>query len=188
MRALSVIVAVTGTLVLLGLVLFSPMLLAFAGRSTRNTDWQTISLVGQSYSFAAAILSAIAFFGVVVSLRLQRQEMRSTREQNARTLHQELIQIAIDDDQVRDVWRLLTETVTDAELKQRLYVNMVFSHWESMFQLNMMSESEVRANARSIFEHPAARYFWNISRVHRRNVAATQRAHRFIELVNIEFI
>lgn len=173
--------------ILLGAVLFSPAIFLPIRHRLSQEDWLILSSIGQAYGFAAALLSALAFFGVIVSLRLQRQEMRANREQSARTLHQELMHLAIEDSDIRSVWRLVTETASDAELKQRLYVNMVFSHWEVLFLLGMMDETELRANARSIFESPAAHYYWSISKQHRLNVADTKVKRKFVTTIDGEY-
>ena len=87
---------------IIGLVVISP--LAMAGLGGLASDWGRLSLIGQTYGAASALLSVIALTGVGASLILQAKENRSNREQVLRTSHAELMRLAMDNPVYAEIW------------------------------------------------------------------------------------
>jgi len=61
-----------------GLVAVSPFALNLL--SPNATDWTQLSLIGQTYGAASALLAVIALLGVAVSLLMQAREARASRQ------------------------------------------------------------------------------------------------------------
>src|SRR5690349_9103609 len=55
-------------------VVLSPLALPLV--ASRREDWQELSNVGQAYGGIAAVLSGLAFLGIIISLALQRRQTK----------------------------------------------------------------------------------------------------------------
>jgi hypothetical protein len=94
--------------VLLVITLASPLFLE-AVRLSFDLDWPFLASVGETYGFAAALMSSLAFLAVAYSISIQVRESRAFRAQTHRDQYFQLIE------RRRRVYRRRTE---DA-LKQR---------------------------------------------------------------------
>lgn len=88
--------------VLAGLVAASPWALRLLDGSAR--EWNRLSMIGQTYGAASALIAVVALVGVVASLMFQAKENKSNREESARAFHTELLKMAMDDDTYRRCW------------------------------------------------------------------------------------
>jgi hypothetical protein len=59
----------------------------------RSVDWARLSNVGQAYGGVSAVLSALAFCGIAVSLAFQWQQVRISQVVASRERHFELVRL-----------------------------------------------------------------------------------------------
>lgn len=95
--------------IVVGLVLVSPF--ALTPFSRFETDWQRLSEIGQAYGGISAILSAVAVIGVVVSLAIQSKSAVLDREQAMRTMHFDLLALALSDSDLLTAFALEPGTI-----------------------------------------------------------------------------
>jgi hypothetical protein len=79
-RALITIMLLLVVLLASGLVAASPFALRLL--SGRVTDWGQLSLIGQTYGAASALLAVLALIGVAFTLFMQAREAKSSRERH----------------------------------------------------------------------------------------------------------
>lgn len=103
--------------------------------SDAETDWARLSDVGQTYGAASALLSVIALGGVAMSLHLQRRESKAAREQALRGLHADLLRMALDDASFLECWGPIGESTDHSWYRQHIYLNLVVSHWQMMWEI-----------------------------------------------------
>ncbi|OHV66823.1 hypothetical protein BCD48_35640 [Pseudofrankia sp. BMG5.36] len=177
-----VVVAVIGV----GALAVAPIILtAVRGQSK---DWNELSDIATTYGAAAALLSVLALAGVAVSLVFQARETKASRDQALRSLHVDLLRMAMDDEVYRRCWGDFFDSADPEEQRAQLYVNMIFSHWELMFELNALTEVALREAARIVLAGSDGRRFWEGSRDIRAKSASTRRKRRFHEIVDGEYL
>jgi len=87
-------------LVLILAVAVSPFALDFFRGG--DTDWQRRSVIGQTYGAISALVAALALGAIAVSVFFQWQETRANKEFARRTIHNDLLKMAIDDPELRE--------------------------------------------------------------------------------------
>ncbi|WP_051744942.1 DUF6082 family protein [Streptomyces yerevanensis] len=170
------------------LVLLSPFALRAYGPDGSDSDWQRVGNVAQAYGAVSALIAGLALAGVGASLVFQARESKANREQGMRTAHTELMRMAMTDPSLMACWGRLDGNASEESRRQHLYLNLVVSHWEMMFELGALSEGHLRQGADSIFSTVPARRFWAASRMARRDAASTRRARRFHQLVDERYV
>jgi hypothetical protein len=182
MPAALVVVALIGV----GALATAPILLtAIRGQSK---DWSELSDIATTYGAAAALLSVLALAGVAVSLVFQARETKASRDQALRTLHVDLLRMAMDNEVYRRCWGDFFDSTDPDEQRAQMYVNMIFSHWEMMFELNALSEVALREAAGIVLAGPDGRRFWAGSRDIRAKSASTRRKRHFHAIVDAEYL
>ncbi|WP_173164127.1 DUF6082 family protein [Phytohabitans suffuscus] len=142
---------------LLVLILQAPTLLGRLGGGGK--DWDLLANVGDAYAGVSAILSSLAFCGVAASLLLQWRQNRMTQLYSFKQQHLEIAKLALQDPRFLYVDGVDPTLDTDATLK--VYANLVVSHWAMAWDLRMMSEHTVRANASRLFGDRISREWWD---------------------------
>ncbi|WP_155057860.1 DUF6082 family protein [Streptomyces blattellae] len=168
------------------LVLLSPLALRAFGPDDPGSerDWQRVGNIAQAYGAVSALIAGLALAGVGASLVLQARESKANREQGMRTAHTELMRMAMADPDLMTCWGRLDGDATVTARRQHLYLNLVMSHWEMMFELGTLSEEHLRQGADSVFGTEPGRAFWTAARHARREAAETRRARRFHAVVD----
>ncbi|MFI9593703.1 DUF6082 family protein [Nonomuraea sp. NPDC052265] len=160
-----------------GLVVASPFFLAALGRS--RGDWSVLGDIGQTYGAASAILAVLALIGVAFSLVLQAREAKSAREQALRTLHGDLMKMAMDDPVYRACWGAFFASGDEEGQRAHLYVNMILNHWLLMWELRSITEAHLREVAATVLAGPIGGGFWRQVRALRMTSAGSRRERRF---------
>jgi uncharacterized protein DUF6082 len=169
----------------LGGVAFSPLALNGVGGLAK--DWDRLSLIGQTYGAASALLSVLALIGIAVSLLYQAREHKANREQALRSSHMDLMQKAMEDPLYARVWGPLMAPGDFDSQREHLYVNLIISHWEMEFGLGALSEAHLRAIANAVFLGEAGQRYWEASRPVRMISSMGRRERRFHQILDEEF-
>jgi hypothetical protein len=180
--AVLVVVAVVGVAMLA----VSPALLL--GLRGQSDDWGELSDIATTYGAAAAFLSVLALAGVAVSLVFQARETKASRDQALRSLHVDLLKMAMDDAVYRRCWGPFFDSDDPDAQRAQMYTNMIFSHWELMFELNAITEGHLREAVSVVLTGEEGRRFWEGSRSMRASAAGTRRERRFHEIVDEEYL
>lgn len=187
-RALALIGVIALSVLVLAAMSASPVAMVWMAKRLPRFDWSLASNIGQSYGLAATVLSALAIFGVIYTVALQRRQNRADRQNDARALHQDLLNSALSNELLLEVWRQPNETVHSSVLAQRIYVNMTVSQWQTLFDLGMLSEDELRLNASALLGTDHGKYYWTVARDARRAVARSRRDRRFVDVLDEAFL
>jgi hypothetical protein len=178
-----IVVSIFGTL---SIVFLSPLALTWLPEDY-GTDWSKLSNIGQTYGVASAILAVLALAGVAVSLLLQQREAKAAREQALRGLHVDLLRMALDEDAFLECWGNIGVSEDRLWHRQHIYLNLVVSHWQLMWEIGAMNEAHLRLAAAQIFGGPLGRRFWAEVRTPRPAVEIGRRASRFHAIIEDEY-
>ncbi|GAA2574930.1 hypothetical protein GCM10010435_58400 [Winogradskya consettensis] len=150
---------------------------AIVGRSLRAAMLRSATLV----------LIVLALGGVAVSLHMQRRESKAAREQSIRGLHTELLRMALDDETFLECWGPIGDSVDVAWYRQHIYLNLIVSHWQMMWEIGALTEAHLRLTAAGLFGGPLGRRYWGEARDARRTVEQGRRAQHFYSVVDDEY-
>ncbi|WP_372442950.1 DUF6082 family protein [Actinomadura barringtoniae] len=151
-----------------------------------SIDWRLLSDVGQTYGAIAAVLSAGALVALGFSLFFQTRELRQSREQAARTTHAELMKMVLDEPVYREC--IGAGDMTDIELRQGIFLNLLLNWWQMRWVFGDIYESEVHELARNeIFGAEPGRRYWELHGMTRIDRADGSRARRFNEIFDEEY-
>jgi hypothetical protein len=179
------LVLVVAAIVAAGMLAVVPfLLLALRGQTD---DWQELGDIATTYGAASAFLSVLALTGVAVSLVFQARETKASREQALRSLHVDLLRMAMDDEVYRRCWGPFFDADDPDGQRAQMYTNMIVSHWELMFELHAISEAHLRESAFTVFSGEEGRRFWSGSRAMREVAADTRRERRFHQILDEEY-
>ncbi|WP_007508645.1 MULTISPECIES: DUF6082 family protein [Pseudofrankia] len=145
-------------------------------------------MAGERHGAARALLPAAVLAAAVWSVGLQPGVVRARRDQALRSLHVDLLRMAMDDEVYRRCWGDFFDSADPEQQRAQLYVNMIFSHWELMFELNALTEVALREAAHIVLAGSDGRRFWEGSRDIRAKSASTRRKRRFHEIVDGEYL
>ncbi|MCG5215201.1 DUF6082 family protein [Streptosporangium soli] len=149
-------------LVCLLAVILSPLALGVVEGLTRSS-WTRLSEIGQTYGGAAAILTAVAFGGVIASLILQVRESKVSREQAVRSMHSDLVRMTMDEPELLRAIGVLNPQASKDELtklRERQLVNLWLTYWHTLYDLDHLPAAGLRLYLREFFQGDAARSFW----------------------------
>lgn len=142
------------------------------------------SLLGDYFGGVSAVFSGIALLLLIVTmlfqqreLQLQRRELAMQREEmiasrtelrrsaeaDMRALHMQLTQMAMDDPSLAEVWNDY-EGMSDVELRQNLFANLVFNHFVLALSWGSYSEEDLLTYAHNLLRSPVFLRYWNASR------------------------
>ena len=151
---------------ILALVAFSPW--ALRGLSDiHGMNWSQLSNVGQAYTAAATLLSSFALAGVILSLIMQNQEARVSREQTIRSTSRRSRSDGRRPRPIRVVSssRKGATVASETRARQYRYANQWVVHWQSMYELRRMNDEDLRMQlSRTLFSGDVGRDYWASAR------------------------
>jgi hypothetical protein len=174
-------------LVVLAVALVGLSPFALAGFTQSPQDWEQLSLVGQTYGAASALLAGLALLGIAATLALQLREVRNAREVALRESNNELLRMAMDNPEYWECWgpeRAEEQTKAD---RQHMYTNMIFNQWEIAYEAGAIGDAMLRAAARETLSGRVGRRYWRKVRDKRLATSETRRARRFHHIIDEEF-
>lgn len=164
-----------------------------------------LGTVGQYFDASSAVFSGLAFVLLIGTTALQRRELTLQRkeltmqreelskshrelhrsaEADLRSLHMQLIKMAIDDPALAEVWGEYRENVSAERNRQYLYANLIFSHLFLNHQLNVIGEPEIMGYLRIVARSAIFREYWEAGAESRGRLAESSAEHEFGSLVD----
>ncbi|MFI7613458.1 DUF6082 family protein [Nonomuraea terrae] len=166
--------------------LLSPIALSSVAELAPAQRWTLLSEVGQAYGPVAALISAAALAGVVVSVAMQARATRIAGLQALRTRHFEIARLSIENPPFTQasggLWRGPDD---DFDVQLRFLTNQWISHWGTMYDLRQLNEVDVRRVARGLFRGEAGREYWRKIGIGHRDTA-TRRQRKFVRMFDEE--
>jgi hypothetical protein len=163
----------------------SPFILR--GVSGSSAEWNRLSDIAQTYGGAAAVLSTIALIGVAASLVLQSRGNVVSREQTIRTMHTELLKMAMTDPLYAQAWGPFFASDNFDDAREHMYVNLIISSWKSRWETGGSVEQDLRSSMYTLFSGIAGQRFWSVAREVRMRAPATRREARFNQILDEEY-
>lgn len=157
------------------------------GISGSTQEWNRLSAIAQTYGGAAAVISTIALIGVAASLVLQSRGNIVSREQTIRTMHTELLKMAMADPLYARAWGPFFASDDFDDAREHMYVNLIISSWKSRWETGGSVEQELRSSMHTLFSGAAGRRFWAIARDVRMDAPATRREAQFNQILDEEY-
>ena len=135
---------------------------------------QQLGTVGQYFDAGSAVFSGIALLLVIGTTVMQRRELAMQRdalsrshrelqrsaEADLRRLHMALIQMAMDDSTLADVWGDYRAGIPRERRRQYLYANLIFSHLYLNHKLQMADDAEMLGLLRILSKSEIFREYW----------------------------
>ncbi|WP_204038069.1 DUF6082 family protein [Micromonospora qiuiae] len=168
-------------------VLLSPLGLLWIGERP-GYDWPLLGSVGEAYGAASAILAGLALTGVVISLIIQAREAKAAREQTLRALHADLLKMAIDDPGLLECWGPIEQSSDVEWFRKHVYTNLIVSHWQLMWEVDVLSEAHLQVLADQFFKGEAGRRFWAEARGPGMKAETSRRARRFTAVIDQRYL
>ncbi|MEU8231338.1 DUF6082 family protein [Actinoplanes sp. NPDC048967] len=148
---------------------------AVLARQGASEEWRTWSDVGQTFGVLSSIISSLALLAVVITSRqnsaeLQRQreflvdnhaELRRTSHASLGMLHQQLVKISMDDEELAAVWPAIDLALSPTVNRQFLYANLIYSFHFRALQSENYSEAAIIESLRYLFSSPIMRAYWH---------------------------
>lgn len=181
-RKISIAVVILLLLLLSGI---SPVLLDWATLDSRR-NWSRISDVSQSYSAAGYLVSTFTLIAVTIALFLQIRQTRVAQLQVTRTLHMQLMNLALEDKDLRQTWGPTTG-VTEERRRHLLYINLIFKYLESGYVIGEFSQKTLHRTLANRFRHEIGRMFWLSAHHAYKNDATGRRAREFCKIADREY-
>ena len=155
---------------------------AVLARQGASEEWRTWSDVGQTFGVLSSIISSLALLAVVITARQnsaelarQRQflthnhaELRRTSHANLGMLHQNLLKMSIDDEELAAVWPSFDADLSTTTKRQFLYANLIYSFEVRALQSEIYTEAGIIRMMRHLFSSPAMRAYWRATASGRR--------------------
>ncbi|GAA3123849.1 DUF6082 family protein [Nonomuraea salmonea] len=163
--------------------LFSPLLLDLLVPASPR--WQELSAVGETYGAASAVLSAFALVAIGVSFSCRPGKCDS----RVRTPLDRIISSSCSCRSKNPaLHNALGRVDSGLDPATHLYLNLVLSYWEMLFNVGDMPEPVLVKYAQAdIFSTETGRRFWVRTREHRRAVAKSRRAVRFVAALDLAY-
>ncbi|TQS30270.1 DUF6082 family protein [Microbispora sp. KK1-11] len=148
------------TSLIVAMVTASPLLLNMLYR-TFDVDWSLIGQVGETYGAASALLAALAFMGVAISLVIQASQVRTARIQAVRDMQRDLIRLEMDDPSLYGSVLGITGDLSDDDIRQHLYA-VLWMNWARLaYEAGVVSEWSLRVELLSdMFKNQSGRDWW----------------------------
>lgn len=182
-----------GTALLVGLALVTasvilPIILLLRVDDETLSRW---SQIGQALEPVGVFFSGVAFIGIALTLFLQgrelqnqREELTITREEQQRSseialrqLHTDLIKMAINDRELREVWPPLAPGV--AESKKDHYCNLILNLQKVGYEAHTIELDELRGALSYLMASRDMYQFWRKARAARGAITAGDEAEDF---------
>jgi hypothetical protein len=163
--------------------LMSPLALLLP--SQWNLDWTRLSYIGQSYTGPAALLSAAALAGVVLTVRAQGKQIRVTQLHAVRSLQFELSLFAMQNPDLLGLYGLSTETEEQLQAaRRRLFRIALMRHLQLSYLVGDVAKAEILLiMEHEFFADDAGVRWWREVEPFWRAQAVTRDDHDFLDLV-----
>ncbi|HET9172196.1 MAG TPA: DUF6082 family protein [Actinospica sp.] len=164
--------------------------------------------LGQIFESVNAAFSGLAFIALVVTFRLQYDELKLQRaelqnqhlamdksqgelhrsaEADIRTLHMRLIQMSMDDEDLAAVWPQYQGPVSPVRARQHNYSNLIIQHQRMLYELGYLDREDVLGVLRYLFTSALMRSFWEGQMVARQVIRLDARDAAFYEIADTAF-
>ena len=159
-----------------------------------HADDKTIgrwSNIGQALTPVGVLFSGLAFVGIALTLAYQRRELHNqgeeidiTREEQQRgsevalrQLHNDLIKMAIFDEELRDVWPQISPGVD--ENRKDHYCNLILNLQKVAYETKTIELAELRGALEYLLASPDVYKFWEKARSARIKVTGSDATEDF---------
>lgn len=132
-----------------------------------------------------ATLAALVLVGVA-AWQFHRARRLST-EMLARATHQQILLMAVENDDLRQVWRPHFDSGDPTAQRQHLYTNALISHLAMRWRVGDITEPQLRADAGDILSSEPGQRFWASDQHPRPAVASHKRDEQFLRILNEEY-
>lgn len=144
--------------------------------------------LGQIFESVNAAFSGLGFVALVVTFRLQYEEFRLQRKElenqhnamersqgelrrsaecDIREQHVTLLKMAMDDDDLAEVWPDYNAGLSAKARKQYKYANLVIQHQRMLFELGVFDSADAKGMLHYLMTSPVIRSFWEACMVAR---------------------
>jgi hypothetical protein len=157
----------------------------------KPTGWDQINdafgVVNSVFSALALIVVGLTLWVQYRELKMQRSELREQRltadesnralhqsaEASFRELHMKLLEMAINDPSLAQVWPSYGDDVSTERTRQYLYANLILQHQAFAIRFANRDVEYVRGTVRFCFSSPVVREFWAQTMAQRDAMVAT---------------
>jgi len=188
-RAARYFTAYMSVMVLVGLVLISPLALQAVGLAD-GVNWTRLSDIGQAYGAVSALLSALAFSGIAVSLFIQARQARAAELQTTYSMFVELMRITLDDPETyAPCWEPLAGAPsTPEQVRRHVFSTMIGSYLETSYRAGVSSEAGLRSGIHDLLQGEVPRQHWQRVRSYwLARAAPNSKQGRFARLLEGEY-
>ncbi|MFF0150668.1 DUF6082 family protein [Micromonospora sp. NPDC005203] len=105
-----------------------------------------------------------------------------------RALHTDLLKMAIDDPALLECWEPIEDAADVEWFRKHVYANLIVTHWQSMWEVDVLSAPHLEVLADQFFKGPVGRRFWAEARGPRRKAETSRRARRFTAIVDRRYL
>lgn len=150
----------------------------------RNDLLSDAGTLGQAFGLSAAVLAALSFLALAATLLVQARESRAARLFASRDVHMRLMLEAVRD---KNIAEAMGQVYASRDGRQQLYLNLLVSYWQTLFELGQMSEKQAVENYVALFSTEQGTSFWEQSRSAREAYEVSRLGRRFIAVGNEVF-
>ena len=155
--------------------------------ATLQKNWTLLSNVGQTYGFAAALLSGLAFIAIAVSLVYQARQIKIAQLQAARTFQLEIFKLAFEQPDLASTWPLNLE-LHPSDRRKRTYMNLVFMYLRMSYVMREINDDALHRNMINRFKTQLGRKYWEGARDAFRIGAADRRSRLSLPTRRLRFV
>jgi Family of unknown function (DUF6082) len=172
------------TIALILLVLASPFAVRWIANGGGN--WSLLSNVGQTYGFAAALLSGLAFLGIAISIFYQGRQITVSQLQATRTLQLELLKLAYEHPDLQEAWGRSLDAPY-LEWRKRTYMNLIFMYLRMGYVMHETTDASLHRTMANRFKTQMGREYWENARLAFSVGAKSRRDRSFFRIVDQEY-
>jgi len=169
---------------LISLVIASPFAVRWISGSREN--WSILSDVGQTYGFAAALLSGLAFLGIAISIFYQGRQITVSQLQATRTLQLELLKLAYEHPDLQESWSRSLD-VPYPEWRKRTYMNLIFMYLRMGYVMHETTDASLHRAMANRFNTQMGREYWSGARPAFEAGARSRRDTNFFRIADQEY-
>ncbi len=157
------------------------VLVALVAQGGSTDTWIRWSNAGQAFGVLTAVFSGFALAALVITFVMQLQELKAQRmelcqqrellgragtalhrsaEAQLRNLHRDLMRLAMEDEELAEVWPTLVSGLAPGRNRQYLYANLIIQHHWLRFRISDITEEQLRSELGYLFSSPLVRQYW----------------------------
>src|SRR5690349_16929975 len=130
-------------------------------------------------SVIATLISSVALVGVAIGLMIQARQLRASQLQAARSLHVELIKLAMENPSIGTA---IESDYSVEEASKAAYLNLFFTFMQTSYSLTALSKEAVSLQTGRLFASEYPCVWWERARNAYTVEAATKRDKEFVAL------